>query len=60
MMQRKIACFAPFGVVLAVGFAIASGPKLEYPQTLRVDHYDEYHGTRVADRLENCTSVVGD
>ncbi|MCZ6542150.1 MAG: prolyl oligopeptidase family serine peptidase [Planctomycetota bacterium] len=48
-MQRKIACFAPFGVALAVGFALAAGPKLEYPQTLRVDHYDEYHGTRVAD-----------
>src|SRR5207248_92375 len=33
----------------AAAVCSADNPRLDYPQTRRIDHVDDYHGTKVAD-----------
>ena len=36
-------------MTLGVSVAAAESPPLAYPPTKRIDHVDDYHGTKVAD-----------
>src|SRR5688500_6405454 len=37
------------GGLMTMTLSAADSERIVYPQTRRVEHYDEYHGTRVAD-----------
>jgi prolyl oligopeptidase len=39
----------PLWLAAALALAVAAENSIEYPKTKRVDHTDDYHGTRVAD-----------
>src|SRR3954447_27039969 len=41
--------WAVFGLAVLVAACAADDAKLGYPDTRRVDHEDNYHGTKVAD-----------
>ena len=49
MIRRdRLAIAAVVGLTAALA-ATAQEPKLKYPETKKVDHTDDYHGTKVAD-----------
>src|SRR5262245_2322392 len=49
MLGHSLVSLALLTAVLAGTAAMAADPPLTYPKTKRIDHIDEYHGTKVPD-----------
>jgi prolyl oligopeptidase len=45
-MRRR---FVLFAAAVSAAVALGQEPKLKYPETKKVDHSDDYHGTKVLD-----------
>src|SRR5688500_17214705 len=49
MWRRACRYLASGGLLMSIAMAAVAGDRLKYPDTKRIEHVDEYHGTKVPD-----------
>lgn len=49
MLFTRTTIFCVLTLIAAFGLAIAGDTRMKYPETKKVDHVDDHHGTKVPD-----------
>ncbi len=49
MQFARTTIFGGLTLIVAFGLAVAGDTRMKYPETKKIDHVDEYHGTKVPD-----------